>query len=63
MKTPNLREFQPDSSQAKNVEDTPMLNTTAKETVDMNESNVVGQELVVSDSQASSGTLGAVGRN
>ena len=62
MKTPNLREFQPDSSQAKNVEDTPMLNTTARETVDMNESNEVGKELVNSDSPGS-GTLGAVGRN
>lgn len=61
MKVPNLREFSPDSGDAKNVEDTKMLNTTAHETVNMTESNEVGKELVNSDKI--SGPFGATGRN
>lgn len=45
-KVPNLRDWRPDDSDAKKVEDTKMLSTTARESVDMNESNVVGQESV-----------------
>lgn len=60
-KVPDLRNFSPDSSQAKNVDQTPMLNTNARESVDMNESNDVGQELVTSKSI--SGPFGAQGRN
>jgi hypothetical protein len=60
-KVPNLRNFSPTDSQAKNVEDTKMLDTTAREAVDMNESNDVGKELVNNERVTS--TLGATGRN
>jgi len=42
MKTPNLREWQPTEADAKNVDDTKMLNTTAREpneTVDAKNTN------------------------
>ncbi len=61
MKVPNLREFSPDSSDAKNVEDTKMLNTTAHETVNMTESNEVGKELT--NDYKISGPFGQKGRN
>lgn len=60
-KVPNLRTFSPDSGDAKNVEDTKMLNTVARESVDMNESNEVGKELV--NNNTVSGPFGMTGRN
>lgn len=60
-KVPDLRNFSPDASDAKNVEDTPMLNTVARESVDMGEANKVGKELVNND--GISGPFGAVGRH
>lgn len=63
MKAPNLRMFSPDESDAKPVDSTKMLDTTARETVDLNESNVVGQELVNPSAGESSGPFGVVGRN
>lgn len=60
-KVPDLRNFSPSDSQAKNVEDTKMLDTTARESVDMNESNEVGKELVNSDKVT--GPFGLTGRN
>lgn len=60
-KVPDLRNFSPDSSQAKNVDQTKMLDTNARESVDMNESNDVGQELV--NNGSISGPFGATGRN
>lgn len=61
MRTPNLRDWRPDDSDAKHVDDTKMLNTTARESVDMNESNEVGKELV--NATPNFGPLGAQGRN
>lgn len=58
---PNLRSYSPTDSDAKEVDETPMLNTTARESVDMNESNVVGKELI--NSEKISGPFGAIGRN
>jgi hypothetical protein len=59
-KVPNLRTFRPDEGDAKNVENTKMLDTTARESVDMNESNEVGKELI--NSEKISGPFGATGR-
>ena len=61
MKTPNLHDWRPSESEAKNVEDTKMLDTEAHETVDMNESNVVGKDTVTTHPDF--GELGAKGRN
>lgn len=60
-KVPNLRNFSPTESQAKNVDDTKMLDTVAHETVDMNESNDTGKELVNGDKVT--GPFGLTGRN
>jgi hypothetical protein len=60
-KVPDLRNFSPMESQAKNVEDTKMLDTTARETVDQNESNDVGKELV--NNEKVTGPFGFTGRN
>jgi hypothetical protein len=60
-KVPDLRNFSPSDSQAKNVEDTKMLDTTARESVNMNESNDVGKELV--NSEKVTGPFGMTGRN
>lgn len=56
----NLRNFRPDASQAKHVDDTKMLDTTPTE-VNMSEKNVTGEEHVVSHPDF--GPLGAVGRH
>ena len=61
MDVPNLRTWQPDSGDAKNVDDTKMLNTQGSDSVDMNQANVVGKELINKDKI--SGPLGATGRN
>lgn len=58
---PDLRHFSPNSGDAKMVMDTKMLNTEARESVDNNEKNVVGKELVNNDSV--DGPFGATGRN
>lgn len=58
---PDLRNFSPNSGDAKMVMDTKMLNTEARESVDNNEKNVVGRELVNSDPV--DGPFGATGRN
>lgn len=47
MKVPNLKTWQPQESDAKPVEDTKMLDTTARESMDYNESNDVGKEHIV----------------
>lgn len=60
-KVPNLREFNPMESQAKNVDDTKMLDTEARESVNMNESNKVGEEFV--NTSPKMPALGAKGRN
>lgn len=60
-KVPNLRNFQPTADQAKKVEDTKMLDTTARESTNMNEGNEVGKEYS-SGSGKVSGPFGAVGR-
>jgi len=61
VKTPNLHDWRPSEGEAKDVQATSMLDTTADESVDMNESNDVGKELVVSHPDF--GELGAKGRN
>lgn len=60
-KVPNLRTFSPDESDAKEVDETKMLDTTARETVNMNESNEVGKELV--NTERVTGPFGLTGRN
>lgn len=60
-KVPDLRNFSPMESQAKNVDDTKMLDTEAHESVNMNESNKVGEEFV--NSSPKMPTLGSKGRN
>lgn len=60
-KVPDLRNFSPTDAQAKNVDDTKMLDTTARESVAMNEGNDVGKELVNNDKV--SGPFGMTGRN
>lgn len=61
MKTPNLHDWRPSASEAKNVDQTDLLDTEAHETVDLNESNVVGKDTV--NPTPSFGELGAKGRN
>lgn len=46
-KMPNLKTFQPSEGDAKNVMDTKMLSTTARESMNYNESNNVGEEHIV----------------
>lgn len=60
MKTPNLRDWQPTEGDAKHVDDTKMLSTTASETVDMNESNDTKE---YTTKAMSPGTLGVTGRH
>ena len=60
MKTPNLHDWRPSDSEAKDVQQTSMLDTTAHETVDLNESNVVGVDTV--NPTPDFGDLGATGR-
>lgn len=60
-KVPNLRNFSPDAGDAKHVDDTKMLNTVARESMDHNESNEVGKEYS-SGSGEVAGPFGAVGR-
>lgn len=60
MKTPNLHDWRPSEAEAKEVMDTDMLNTVAHESVDMNESNTVGQDTVTTHPDF--GELGAKGR-
>lgn len=60
MKTPNLHDWRPSDSEAKDVMQTDMLDTTAHETVDMNESNDVGKDTV--NPTPDFGPLGAQGR-
>jgi hypothetical protein len=45
---PDIKNWQPTDKDAKNVEDTKMLSTMARESTDMNESNDVGKEDIVS---------------
>lgn len=61
MNIPNLREWSPMASQAKNVEDTDMLNTQAKEAPDTVTSKNTNKE--DTNSTPSFGKLGAQGRN
>jgi hypothetical protein len=61
MKTPNLHDWRPSEGEAKDVEATDLLDTTAQETVDMNESNEVGKDTV--NPTPDFGPLGAKGRN
>ena len=57
---PNLRMWEPTDSQAKNVDDTKMLNTTARETPDtVNGTNSNKED---TNSTPSFGKLGAKGR-
>jgi hypothetical protein len=59
--TPNLHDWRPSSASAKDVMSTSLLDTEAHETVDFNESNVVGKDTV--SETPNFGTLGAQGRN
>lgn len=61
MKTQDIRTWVPNEKDAKEVQDTPMLNTTARESVDMNESNDVGKELV--NNETIKGPFGITGRH
>jgi hypothetical protein len=60
MKTPNLREWQPTESQAKDVMSTDMLSTTAKEPAETVSADNDTSEHVVK--HPSFGPLGAQGR-
>lgn len=60
MNVPNLREFRPDSGDAKDVDSTKMLNTEARE-MNMNEKNEVGKEDVTT--HPNFGELGMTGRS
>lgn len=60
-KTPNLRDWNPSAGDAKNVEDTKMLDTTARETPDTVTANNDNKETVVTHPDF--GTLGAKGRH
>lgn len=57
---PNLRTFQPMASKAKNMEDTDLFNTTARETPDTVKATNTMEEEVVSHPKF--GPLGAKGR-
>jgi hypothetical protein len=59
--TPNLHDWRPNAATAKEDEDTNLLNTEAHETVDLEESNVVGKDTV--SETPNFGQLGAQGRN
>lgn len=59
-KTPNLRTWEPDAGDAKHVDNTKMLDTTAKETPDTVNGTNSNTETVVSHPQF--GPLGATGR-
>lgn len=59
--TPNLRVWQPTDGDAKDVEETKMLNTTARETPDTVKANNEQKEYVVSHKDF--GPLGATGRS
>lgn len=61
MKTPNLHDWRPSASEAKDVDSTDLLNTEAHESVNMNESNEVGKDTV--NPTPNFGELGAKGRN
>lgn len=60
MKTPNLRDFHPMASQAKNVDDTKMLDTVAHEPADTVKDTNDMKEYVTSSPKM--GPLGATGR-
>lgn len=59
--TPDLRTWNPSDSDAKNVEDTKMLSTTAHESADTVTATNNNEELVVKHPDF--GELGAKGRN
>lgn len=59
--TPNLRVWQPTAGDAKNVEDTKMLNTEAREAPDTVKAANENKEYVVSHQDF--GPLGATGRS
>jgi hypothetical protein len=59
MKVPNLREFNPTESQAKHVDDTPMLDTVAHEPEHTLKGTNTMKEYVTS--QPAYGKLGATG--
>lgn len=61
MNTPDLRDFQPQSSQAKDVYATGMLDTEAHETPDTVKATNTNKEEVTS--HPNFGPLGATGRN
>lgn len=58
---PNLRMWEPTDSQAKNVQDTKMLNTEAKETPDT--VTAENKNIETTESTPSFGELGAKGRH
>ena len=55
----NLRDWEPSAGDAKHVDDTPMLNTTARESVNHNESNSTKEHVTT---HPSFGPLGVTGR-
>lgn len=57
---PNLRMWEPSDSQAKNVQDTKMLDTTAKETPDT--VSATNKNIEDTEKTPSFGELGATGR-
>jgi len=59
MKVPHLRDGNDGSGEPKNVENTKMLNTMARESVDYNESNDNKERVTT---HPNFGSLGAVGR-
>ena len=59
--TPNLRTWEPDASDAKNVDDTKMLNTMARECPDTVSATNTNVETV--QKTPDFGTLGAKGRS
>lgn len=59
--TPNLRTWEPDASDAKNVDDTKMLNTNARETPETVTANNMNKE--DTNPTPNFGDLGAKGRN
>lgn len=59
MANANLRDWQPTEKDAKNVDQTPMLNTNARESRDHNESNSTSEYV---STHPSFGPLGTTGR-
>lgn len=57
----NLRDFDPSASDAQHVDDTPMLNTTAREPAENQSGKNTNEELV--HSTPNFGSLGAKGRH